>query len=107
MLKNQPSSKLPGGITYVPHLKPPFADHLSLAIVLGVLLNSALYLGCVFVAALVERNHAAEYSAITAFGITYLSYLMQLAKLPLIAIQAVVAASVGLGVAAGLALLIF
>lgn len=46
-------------------------------IAIGGILNSALYLAGVFVAALFAHNHIAECLALAAFGLTFLSYMVQ------------------------------
>lgn len=81
---------------------------------LGILLNSALYLFCVWYAGLFHDKPAAWKFAIIAMGVTYVSYCLQLtASLPDLrpawltswVIASVVGWSVVFGVAAGLALL--
>lgn len=44
----------------------------------GLILNSALYLVCIFVAALVRGDRLAMYAAIVTMGICYLSYAAQI-----------------------------
>lgn len=72
-------------------------------IVLGILVNSALYLsGCV-AAGLVTGNGLAWRFALAAVGVTYIGYVLQYVAHALA--NAAVWLSVGLGVAAGLSLL--
>lgn len=75
-------------------------------IMIGCLLNSALFLTCVFVTGLVTGHVVARDLAIAAMGVTYLSYMAQLrpGQTDNISIVAV-ALSVVLGAASGLALL--
>ena len=75
------------------------------AVIIGVLLNSALYLVCCFVAGLVVRNGWAWRLAIAAMGMTYLCYLVQLAGAPHGRTVILAGYSILLGAAAGIALL--
>lgn len=75
-------------------------------ILVGIIVNSALYLGAVFVAALVAHNLRAEYLAIAAMGATYVSYFLQMLigshrQISL----ASVGGSIALGISAGVSLL--
>lgn len=45
---------------------------------IGAIVNSALYLAAVFVAALVVGARASEFLSIAGFGATYLSYILDL-----------------------------
>jgi len=76
------------------------------------MLNSALYLSAVFIASIVENNVIAMKTAVAAFGFTYLGYLAATRirwdsgwSAWVIISNIVVAMSIALGVAAGLALL--
>ena len=75
----------------------------------GALINSALYLAAVFVAALMTGHRFAWQCAIIAMGVTYLSHVAQftVAQLGLVTRLAnwLVIASMLLGALAGLALL--
>ena len=75
---------------------------------IGGILNGALYLVCVFVAALVWQQHVTVLLAVAALGVTFLSYLAQVcgAKSSRLNI-AIHLASIGLGIAAGLSLIVF
>ena len=73
----------------------------------GILINSALYLVAVFYAGLWTQNPWAWKGAIATLGVTYLSYFVQVAWSKRRSIAgALVGLSIGLGVLAGLALLI-
>lgn len=76
----------------------------------GVLLNSALYLFCAFVAGIYYGNGSAWKLALAAMGVTYLCYDAQLMTLCQgirlrVLIPAFTIVSMLLGLAAGLALL--
>lgn len=72
----------------------------------GILLNSALYLGSCVVAGLVSGYPVAWRLAVAAMGVTYLGYMGQIIEAVPPKVQyAVVAASVVIGAAAGVALL--
>lgn len=71
----------------------------------GGILNSALYLAAVFVAALIAHNRTASSLAIMAFGLTYLSYLGQSVIAPRRAMLTMLWLSIAAGLAAGLVLL--
>jgi hypothetical protein len=82
----------------------------KLVMAIGVLLNSALYLGGCMIAGLVIRNGAAWKLALAALGITYLSYVCHFSSTSLgDALHSwgirLVFLSVALGVVSGLALL--
>jgi hypothetical protein len=51
----------------------------KLVMAIGVLLNSALYLSGCFIAGLATANAAAWVLALASCGVTYLSYICQLA----------------------------
>jgi hypothetical protein len=91
---------------------------------LGALVNSALYLGSVFVAGIVTGNRLAWTLAIAAMGVTYLSYIVQTPRVvpregysydptpelrlpPHVLAVTMVMASILLGAFAGLSLLVF
>lgn len=74
------------------------------AVEAAILINSVLYLAGCFVAGLLTHNPLAWRLALAAAGMTYLGYLVQLMKLPAAA-AIVVCGSIGLGIAAGLALI--
>lgn len=75
----------------------------------GALINSALYLTCVFVAGVVTGHRLAWQCAVAAMGVTYLSHVAQftVAQLGLVTPLGtwLVFVSMGLGLIAGLALL--
>lgn len=76
----------------------------------GALLNSAIYLACVFFAGIVVGDPLAWKLALAAMGVTYLSHILQLPApsgrhLPMSIMFLAVIASVVLGIAAGVALL--
>lgn len=76
-------------------------------VVVGAQINSALYLLCAFVAGTVTGHPVAWKLALAAMGVTYLSYIAQLeSHIPRAAASWIVVASVVLGAAAGLALLV-
>lgn len=75
------------------------------AAVIATLVNSALYLSAVFVAAIVDYNLIARNVCICAMGATYLSYLIQIGGKRSFLGTAVIVVSIVLGAAAGLALL--
>lgn len=76
------------------------------AITLGGLINSALYFAAVFVAAIVEGNWLASRLVIAAIGVTFLAYMLQIARGADDKIAGGVGlASILLGVAAGVPLL--
>jgi hypothetical protein len=70
--------------------------------VVGALLNSAIYLVCVFVAGL-TGHHVASELALVAMGLTYLSHLAQIQQRWFG--DVLVSLSIIAGVCAGLALL--
>lgn len=72
---------------------------------IGCYINSALYLAAVFIAGLTTGNPWAWKLAIAAMGVTYLCFLVQVYGLSLKVVNAVVAASIIFGAAAGVALL--
>lgn len=74
-------------------------------LIIGLIMNSALYLGAVFVAALVDHNALAEHLALAAMGATYLSYFVQTITPSRAGAIGSVGLSVLLGAAAGVALL--
>lgn len=101
-LKHQPASIVPGMITYV---EVPRMDILYR----GVLVNSALYLLTVWATGLAWSRPWAVYTAIAALGFTYLNYLAlavqrEETKNSVLA-RLLYAASLVLGIAAGLLLL--
>lgn len=74
--------------------------------IIGALVNSALYLTCVFVAGLVTGHPLAWKLALIAIGVTYVSHYLQL--IPSISrdvCTGAVVASMAIGIAAGLDLL--
>lgn len=77
----------------------------------GALLNSAIYLACVFFAGIVVGDPLAWKLALAAMGVTYLSHVagMRAAVLQsgrwITVSNAVVIASIAIGIAAGVALL--
>lgn len=75
-------------------------------LIIGLIANSALYLGSVFVAALVDHNIIATHLAIAAMGVTYLSYFVQTVTPSRVGAIGSVGMSVALGAAAGIALLV-
>ena len=76
------------------------------------MLNSALYLSAVFIASIVDNNSIAMKTAVAAFGFKYLGYLAA-TRMPYTSgwetwamiSNVLVAISIALGLAAGLALL--
>lgn len=72
--------------------------------VAGAVINSALYLFAVFVAAIVTAHPVAMKFSIAAFGVTYLSYIAQLTWSQHLA-SSLVWVSIMLGIFAGLLLL--
>lgn len=79
--------------------------------IVGALLNSALYLSAVFIAGMLTANGLAWKLAVAAMGVTYLSFLLQMSS-DAVAGQAgkleagVTLFSILLGIAAGVALLV-
>lgn len=73
---------------------------------IGVYINSALYLGAIFVAGLVVGNVWARNAAIFAMGLSYIAYYVQIAALPYTAQIGATVLSIIVGVAAGLLLLV-
>lgn len=71
---------------------------------IGIYVNSALFLSGVFVAGLVTGRETAWKLALVAAGLTYVSYLVQVAEIERAAQIVVVLASIIAAVAAGLAL---
>lgn len=75
--------------------------------VVGLLLNSALYLSGVFIAGLVTGNPWAWKMSLAAMGVTYLCYWFQAdTQLPPMAIRITVILSIVMGAAAGIGLLV-
>lgn len=74
-------------------------------LLVGLLLNSALYLTGVFVAGMMTHDGAAWKLALVAAGVSYLSYSMQIYGAGRNACATVVVISVLAGAAAGLLLL--
>jgi hypothetical protein len=78
-------------------------------LIVGAMVNSALYLAGLLIAGFVAGNDWAWKGAIAAAGITYLSYLGNIAfingHIPEWAARLVTAASIFAGAAAGIALL--
>jgi hypothetical protein len=73
--------------------------------VIGALVNSALYLLCVFAAGLVTGHPTAWKLALIAMGVTYISHYLQL--IPGVSrdlCTGVVVASIAIGAAAGIAI---
>jgi hypothetical protein len=87
-----------------PH--PTQARDLYWSLVVAVIVNSAIYLVAVMYAGLIVGNPFAWRCSIAAMGMTYLSYYVQLMKMPTPLIYAFVAASIVLGFAAGVSLLV-
>ncbi len=75
-------------------------------VVVGILLNSALYLSWCAYIGLARENKWAWALALLAMGLTYISYSLQLHYPGSRAATTAVAASIAVGVAAGMALLI-
>ena len=74
--------------------------------IVGALVNSALYLACVFIAGLVTAHQIAWKFALITMGVTYLSHYAQLIpRVPRQVSVALVGISIVLGLAAGLSLL--
>lgn len=73
------------------------------AVASGVLLNSALYLLTVFVAAVCDHNDVARDFTIATFGLTYLCYVAQLGRSRFAGLLTVL--SVASGVTAGVVLI--
>ena len=78
--------------------------------VIGAMINSALYLVAVFIAAFIMGKDLAWKLDVAACGITYLSYVMMAAgqvreKPAMMLANALVWLSIALGAAAGIALL--
>lgn len=78
--------------------------------VVGALINSALYLACVFIAGIVTAHPIAWKLALVAMGVTYLQHLTTLPDpsgwLPTLRFRLImVLLSIALGLAAGIALL--
>lgn len=74
--------------------------------IIGALLNSALYLLCVFIAGIVTAHPNAWRLALIAMGVTYISHMLSL--IPAVSrelCQGIVATSIALGAAAGISLL--
>lgn len=82
----------------------------KLVMAIGVLLNSALYLGAIVLVGLITSQLAAVYLAIAAFGVSYLSYCFNFAadEADLFAgiARNLVGLSVFLGVVAGIWLVV-
>lgn len=74
--------------------------------ILGALLNSALYLGFVAWVGIMTGHHNATYCAIAAMGVTYLSYIQQIAVPGNRWNNPVVGVSVAFGVLSGVLLLV-
>ncbi len=74
-------------------------------LVIGLYINSALYLSGCFVAGLVTHSKPAWCCALAAAGLSYLGYYAQLMRLSSVSSGAIVVFSVAFGLAAGLALL--
>lgn len=74
-------------------------------VIIGLIVNSALYLGSVFTAALLRHNDLALYLALGSMGVTYLSYFVQTLSVSRAGAIVSVGASVLLGAAAGVALI--
>lgn len=85
--------------------------------IVGALINSALYLLCVFVAGLVTGHPLAWKAAVTAMGLAYLGYVTALlaagsakalaAQVRWLAVSnAIVSASMSIGALAGILLLV-
>jgi hypothetical protein len=73
--------------------------------IIGALINSALYLACVFIAGIVTAHPLAWKLALVAMGMTYLSHYAQLTTLAEIVAIVLVSLSIAFGLFAGLALL--
>jgi len=74
--------------------------------IIGALINSALYLACVFITGIVTAHPIAWKMALVAMGVTYLSHYAQLVPhLPRQVSLALVGISIVLGLTAGLSLL--
>lgn len=74
--------------------------------IIGALINSALYLLCVFVAGIVTGHPVAWKLALVALGVTYISHIAQIG--PLVSrdwCMGIVVLSVALGATAGVDLL--
>lgn len=74
---------------------------------LGLLINSALYLGAIIAAGLVTGDAFAWKLALLSVGACYIGYFLQIgpSRVPRRIIAAIVYLSIALGVLAGLALL--
>lgn len=77
--------------------------------IVGALINSAIYLLCVFVAGIVTNHPAAWKFAVVAIGVTYLSHMISIHAGRSIVLRdiatATVVMSIALGAAAGILLL--
>lgn len=74
---------------------------------IGGILNSALYLAAVFIVGIVEHRWLATRGAVAAFGVTYLSYFVALGWPDAPRAQAVIVwTSIALGAMSGLSLLV-
>jgi len=71
----------------------------------GLVVNSALYLLMVFVAALVLGNRTAMYLSIVTAGICYLAYAAEMVPASQFTLRLLMALSIAAGACAGLALL--
>lgn len=74
-------------------------------LVIGIYINSALYLMGVFVEGLLTAHPNAWRYALVAAGLSYLSYVMQVASVPRTLCAIVVCISFSAGAAAGILLL--
>lgn len=72
----------------------------------GAYINGALYLAGVFVAGLVTQHPPAWKGAVAAAGISFMSYTFQLSEVPRLMQLMAVGASIGMGAAAGVLLLL-
>jgi uncharacterized membrane protein (DUF485 family) len=74
-------------------------------LVIGLYINSALYLSGVYWAGLIYHNNFAWKMALASAGMSYVAYLLQLALAPRWLLIAAVTASISVGTIAGTALL--
>lgn len=75
-------------------------------LIVGLLINSALYISTVFALGIVEHNAVASKLAVATAGVTYLSYFAQLSDGARQISSVLVVTSILAGVAAGAALIL-
>ncbi len=95
----------PGEVVFPPEPPNERAKMTTGAMLIGLLINSAIYVVGVMAAGIAYDKRVAVYLAITTAGLNYLAYGVQLAEAPNIVSIALVLLTVAVGLAAGLALL--